>query len=61
MLQRFIDDFSLSKLLLTTPIIPVKTWTKSKKEHVEPPEDMTYFCKVVGKLIYVMIWSRPEF
>ena len=61
MLQSFSNYFSLPKRVPNTTLMSGKTLTKSMEEDVETPEEMTYFCKVVGKLIYVMIWSRPEF
>ena len=38
--------------------MPEKTLTKSKEEDVETSEETTYFCKVVGVLLHMMIWSR---
>ena len=60
MLKSFRNDSSLPKRVPNTTLMSGKTLTKSTEEDIEPPEEMTYFCKEVGKLIYMMIWSRPE-
>ena len=54
MLQIFSNNVTLPEQIYITPMMIGNTLKKSKKEDVEPPEEMTYFYKELGKLIHMM-------
>ena len=60
MLQIFKDEFDLPTRVPNTPGEPGKTLIKAKEGETVSPEETTYYCKVTGKLLHIMRWSRPE-
>ena len=47
MFQSFGDEFSLPKIVTATPLIPGNKLRKATEDDFQPPEETTYFHKVV--------------
>ena len=60
LLQSFEDEFQLPNQTYDTPAIPGQVLQQSEDSDVLGEEDQTKYRSGVGKLLHLMIWSRPE-